>query len=183
MKDTIDNVSPFDLPQKSGKILTSAMNAGVIIGLVNILYFLVLNMTSFKFETMFLLVGILLQLLIVIYLCIKFKQLTPPNGYITFGQGFKFILFTYIVSGITYSIFYLLYTQFINTDYLVEYTDFTEQNLRKKGLDSEQIKASMEYTKKFSSPIFSFLSSFIFYSFLGTFFGLIIGAIIRKEPK
>lgn len=183
MKEILDNVSPFDLPQKSGKIMASAMNAGIITGLVMIAYTLIVNIAGLQYEQWVQWLGLVPMVGVASFFAIQFRQTIPPTGYLTFGQGFKYLFFSMMICTILAIIFYFIYVSFINTDYLMGLLEFTEDKLKEKNLKPEQIKASMEMTKKFMTPISSSLIGLIANSILSVISSLIVGAIIRKEPK
>ncbi|MBX7225690.1 MAG: DUF4199 domain-containing protein [Chitinophagales bacterium] len=183
MNDLIDHISPFDLPMKSKKIVGSAVNAGFITGLAMIAYTLIVNISGFQYEQGIQWLGLLPLICISTYFAMKFRQSTEPSGYLTFGQGFKYILYCIVVSSIISTLFFFIYISFIDTEYVSGLLEATKERLAKKGMEPEQISASIEMMKKFTSPIKMCLMGLISSFLTGAILGLIVGAIIRKEPK
>ena len=86
-----------------------------------------------------------------------------------------------MMGGIISMAFYFFYAYFIDPTFMDGLLEFTKEKMGTKGLSAEQIKASMEFTKKIFQPQWMALMSLIFNLMFAAIFGLITGLVWKKE--
>lgn len=119
--------------------------------------------------------------LLFIYLgCLEFKK--NNNGFMSFVESLKVGVSIVFVAAIMFAtfnvIFNLIFPEY--TDEILKSTRaiMLEQN---PNLTSEQLEMAVSMTKKFSAPWFSFPITVAVFSFLGLFYSLIIGMIVKND--
>lgn len=171
----------------TNKSNASAMQIGILFGVLMILEFVVLYVIDIdpKSNPM---VGTIMNFCnylifpnITIYLvCTNYKK--SNYGYISFGECIKKGISACLIGGLIY----VLFSVFFN--YL--FPEFVEDLLRKTKavmiqnspkMTSEELEMAMTWTKKFMNPMIMIPVTLLMYSFIGLIYSLIIGAIIKKD--
>ena len=103
------------------------------------------------------------------------------GGYLTFGQGFgagfKFSLFT----GLITAVFIYLYLGYLSPQVLDQALATQQDQMAKKGMTSEQIEQAMSIAKHWG-PLFGAIGTIIFDAAAGAIIALIGAAIFKNDP-
>lgn len=157
-----------------------AIKFGIIGGFAGILVSLILFFLNLQFESW----SKWLQsaiMLIVIVLGLKTIADSNKNGSISFGTLFKSgMLITFIIAIISV-IYFLIYSNFIETDFIDKILAISRTRMEAKGLSDEQIDRALEMSKSFMSPTIMTVISLISTLLIGAIFSLIGAAIYKKE--
>ena len=72
---------------------------------------------------------------------------------------------------------------FIAPDMTQRILEMTQQNLTEQGMSEEQINMSIEWARKFMTPMWLFVFSVVGGAFMGLLFGLFISIFLRREQN
>jgi hypothetical protein len=169
-------------PAKSGIIY------GVLFGVIMVLEFTVMYVIGMKslVDTLFgTIVNIanylILPILFIFIGCTNYKT-KLNNGFVTFIECLKIgVSITFIAAAI-YATFSVLFN-FIFPEFMDEMVAITRETMLKSNpnLTSEQMESGLAMMKKFSNPFIVFPATLAMYSFMGLFYSLIIGMIVKNE--
>jgi hypothetical protein len=160
--------------------LSVAFKYAIITGLISSVYFLVLYLLKAETSKVGGWIGYLI-LIAIMYLGIKDYRDKDLGGYINFGKSFSTGILIAFFAGIIYAIFVLIFISFVDTNFINNILQISEQNMIDKGMSQEQIEMGMKYSKMFVSPIMLTVFTVIGYAFFGMIFSLILSAILKKE--
>jgi hypothetical protein len=177
----IDLQSPFEQENKSNKIASFVPKYGLFTGLGMTISFMFFVITDLKYEQWTGYITSLFGFAIALIGVKQFRQEISPIGYLSFGQGFKTGFLIYLMGGIISMAFYFFYSSFIDPTFMDGLLEFTEEKMTTKGLSADQIKASMEFTKKIFQPHWMALMSLFFNLIFAAIFGLITGLVWKRE--
>lgn len=176
--ETLDQ--PFNT-NKELSIKDNAIKFGVIGGLLGIIISLVLYFADLQFESW----SKWLQTLIMIStIILGIKVIADANKgkLISFGGLFKAGMIITIIVTIISIVYFLIYTNFIEIDFVGKVLEESRKQMAEKGLSEEQIDQALSMSKSFMSPgimvVFSLIGSLIFGAIAS-----VIGAAIFKNEK
>jgi hypothetical protein len=117
---------------------------------------------------------------IIIYAINQFKK---QNGnLLTLGESVKLGLITAIISALVFAVYNLIFNYVIDTEYASLILEATrEQLLENPNMTEEAVDQTMAISEKFSSPIIGSTIFIALSSVFGLIYGLIAGAIMKKE--
>lgn len=181
------------MKEESKTFIKSAINHGVIFGIILII--IQLGMWMFNFMPVGIGKGILVFVINVliyvfgIYWCIKTYRNSSLNGFISFGKAFTYGLLVFFVATVVGAIYNYLFTKFIDPGYtariLQETANWTEEYMKSKGVPEEQITRSLDRisSRKIPTPLGGSLKSLIFGVIGGAIVSLISSAFAKKEEE
>ena len=111
--------------------------------------------------------------MILVFIGVKNIAAENANKLISFGSLFKAGMLITLILAIISIVYFFIYTNFINTDFM--------DGLMDKGLSDEKIETAMEMAQKFSSPIFMTITSFFTFIVIGAISSAISAGIYKKE--
>ncbi len=165
---------------KTGKY---ALNFGVVLGAISVVFALMLYSLDMHYQGGFAVMGVSIVLTIV-FVVIGMMQFKKANdGFMSFGQALKIGVGISLVGGIIGVLFNQVLINFIDPETMTKALEYQREQLIAAGeLSMEQIDASMEMGKSFSTPVMQ-----IAFGLLGSlFFGFILSlvpALILKKSK
>lgn len=174
----------LDQPLKSNgliEIKDNSIKFGVIGGLAGVIISLIFYFTDLQFESWSKWVS---TLVMVIAIILGIKSIADDNKgkLIPFGTLFKAGMIITIIIAVISIIYFLIYTNFIETDFIDKILDVSRKQMAEKGLSEEQIETALNMSKSFMSPgmmiVFSLLGSLIFGALTS-----VVGAAIFKNEK
>ena len=174
----------LDQPNKQNEIIDikpSSIKFGLIGGFAVMIISLILFFIGLQFENWAKWISTVFMCAIII-LGIKSIQDENPNKQISFGTLFKAGMLMTTIIAIFSVLYFFVYTNFIETNFIDKILDISRQQMAEKGLSETQIESGIEMTKKFMTP-----TMMAIFSLLGTmFFGILaslLGAGIFKKEK
>lgn len=107
------------------------------------------------------------------------------GGLITFSKGFKTGFMIVLISTLILAVFSFIYYSYIIDYSIIENNEMKEslKIMKEKKISEEQIKQSLDYTKKFLSINYVVIIKLIWGIIIGSIFSLIVAAIVKKENK
>lgn len=169
------------MEKKNPSVLMNALTWGVIIGLISIVYSVVLYMLNQSFNRALGYAGIIILIAGLAFAMKNYRD-SVLEGIMPFGKAFGFGVLIVVVSGLLGSIYtYLLYTV-IDPELQQKLMEFSAEKMLESGrVTEDQLEQTMEFTKKFMSPVYLTVSGFIMNCIFGTIVSLIVAAIFKKE--
>jgi hypothetical protein len=142
------------------------------------LYLLQINL--FKYNN---LVSVAYFVILIVFIVFSIKAVKSEihQGTITFAQAFQAGILTVMIAAFIFSIFNIIFYEFIATDLKEEYFAASLQAMQEQGLSVSDIEASMKFTKMFFSPLGLFIGIMLLYSFFGGLASLVASFFISKS--
>lgn len=171
-------------------LFNEAIKTGVILAAVSIIITLIVYIVDVNFLADWKLVigTIIIAFAIVLYFGKKFRNEELEDGFMTFGEGFKYGFSAFFISSLINMVFMIILYEVINpelpkiiTNKALENTEKLMENL---GTPSETIDETLEKVESDMEGKFTaigILSGSWFYVLSSAFLGLIAGAIIKKK--
>jgi|SaaInl0LU_22_DNA_1037365.scaffolds.fasta_scaffold00262_15 hypothetical protein len=107
---------------------------------------------------------------------------TTNHGAISFGQSVKTGIGISLFSAIIYSLYLLIFMNFIDPDFLSKLWAIEEGKMLNRGMSEEQIEASMRMVNSWGI-YFMFATVLIISILMGFVISAITGAILKKEVE
>jgi Protein of unknown function (DUF4199) len=114
-------------------------------------------------------------------LAIKHYRDEEMGGRLTLGQGVMMGIWVGLISAAISAVFMLIYFYVINTGYFDTLKEITATQMAERGMSEEQIEMSQGMMGWFLNPWFIAISQLIFSPIFGSIFGLIGGAILKRD--
>lgn len=157
-----------------------AVRFGFIAGFIGILTSLILYFTNQEYTS-------ILKWLPVIFMSIVIiggqqQMVKANNNYkISFGTLLKAGVIITLITAIFMVVYFIIYANFIEPNFIDKILEISKVEMAKKGLSEEQTESAIEMSKKFMSPVFMAIMSFISNTVIGTLVSLIGAAIFKNE--
>src|SRR4030043_58991 len=140
------------MEKKNPSVLVNALNWGVIIGLVSIVYSVILYMLNKTFSQALGYAGIIIIIAGLAFAMKSYRD-NVLDGILPFGKAFGFGMLIVVVAGLLGAIFtYLLYAV-IDTGLSEKMMEFTTEKMLKRGVPEAQLDLFLERAAKFQKPI------------------------------
>jgi len=182
---TLDNPGNTIDP-KQVSMRPTAMRYGLIGGLILIAFGLVVNVSglnqpgsSMSWVTGLISVAIFAAVLVI---AVKYHRDQELGGYITFGRSFGLSMLTVLIMAVLGAIFTYVYMAFIDPSMADQMLEMTREQYESMGMSEEQIEQSLSMAKTFMQPHWAALMGILGNLFFGAIVGLIISAVMKKNP-
>ncbi len=116
-----------------------------------------------------------------IFLGIKHYRDKELGGRLTFGQGVMMSIWISLISSVITAAFMVIYFLVINTSYFDTLKQATAEKMSEQGMSDEQIEMSSGMMGWFLNPWFIAVSQIIGGLIFGAIFGLIGGAVFKRD--
>jgi len=168
------------MEKKNPSVLVNALNWGVIIGLISIVYSVILYMLNKTFSQALGYAGIIIIIAGLAFAMKSYRD-NVLDGILPFGKAFGFGMLIVVVAGLLGAIFtYLLYAV-IDTGLSEKMMEFTTEKMLKRGVPEAQLDMFLERAAKFQKPIPMAIAGLITSVLGGVVLSLIMAAIFKKE--
>ncbi|WGH75860.1 DUF4199 domain-containing protein [Tenacibaculum tangerinum] len=159
------------------------LNYGLYLGIIGVFIHLAFYATGTLIEFGWLngIIGFVAMIALIILGIKKFKA--DNNGFLTFGQALKVGVGIAVISAVISTIYTLLFTNVIEPDFQAQMMEIQQQAWIDAGMTDEQIEASEEMAKKFSSPVITVPLAIVVSAFFGFIISAIGGAIMKKTEE
>ncbi len=165
---------------KTGKF---ALNYGILLGAVSIVFGLMLYFLDMHYqqELSLLAVSIVIMLIVIIIGINQFKK--ANGGYLSFGQGLKVGVGIALIGGIIGMIYNLILTNVIDPDTAAKQLEYAKGKMVARGMTQEEISRQVEGMKMFSGPAIQIAMGLIFSLVLGFLLSLIPTLVMKKSEN
>ena len=178
--------------ESKNSLFISALKAGLIIGAVSIVMFLIMYVADIKpvgimMPIIIMVIGIAISIIILVVLIKKFR--TTIGGFISFGDSFLYCFIAFAVSVIVSQLFSYLFVMFIEPEYYKHIMDaqkaWMETYLAGK-MPEEKIAEQLDKLDAQAAKMGT--SSALLKNLFGSLIvsgiiALIVGAIMKKKPE
>lgn len=174
--------------EKNTSPAKSAIIYGVLFGVIMVLEFTIMYVIGMKslvntlFGTVVNIANYLVLPILFIYIaCYNYKK-NINNGFLSFGECLKIGVSVTFIAALIYAIFSVIFN-LIFPEFVDEMVAITREGMLKSNpnITSEQIESGLAMMKKFTNPFIVFPVTLAMYSFIGLFYSLIIGLILRND--
>lgn len=110
------------------------------------------------------------------------QHTTELGGFITFGRAFVVALVALIVAGVVSGLFNVLYTTVVDPGFSERVMACMEAQYEAQGLDQDAIDTAMGFMKIAYNPFLQIVTSIFTSAFFAAIIGLILAAIMKKNP-
>jgi hypothetical protein len=158
----------------------TGLRYGAVLGLISILYFVFLAI--YRIDTT---QGIgrwatlIFNLALLILAHQYFKR--SGDGFMSYKQGITIAFWVALISSLMFSAFFVLYIQFIDTDFMEIMEEVQRQALIDQNISEEQIDQAMKLAKSFQSPWILFTFGVVVGIISQLIFALITTIFTKKE--
>ena len=168
--------------KEENSLIKNALYAGIIVGIVLIIYNLILYMTDVIYKPKGY-IGILqfaILILGIIWGTITYRN-QKLGGYISYGKSLGYGVLISVISGVVVGLFTFILYKFIDPELTAKAINAMQEKFLNQGMAAEQVEAMTKMQQKFQSPLLTFLFTILGFAFWGTIFSLIISAFTKKE--
>lgn len=164
---------------KTGKY---ALNFGLILGVISIVFSLMLYSLDMHYQGGFavIAVSLIITIAFIIIGMVQFKK--ANNGYLSFGQALKIGIGISLIGGIIVALFNQVLMNFIDPDTMTKAFEYQREQLMAAGqLTAEQIDAQLEMGKSFATPVMQIAFGLLGSLFFGFILSLVPALILKKS--
>ena len=175
--DTLDQQLKHDGPLDTK---SNAIKFGVIGGLGGIIISLILFFANLQYESWS---KWLQSLVMIVAIVVGVKAIAAANKHkvVSFGALFGAGMLITTIIAIISIVYFFLYSNFIETNFIDNLLDVSRAQMAEKGLSEEQVDAAIEMSKKFMSPGIMMAISLFSSLIMGAIVSLISAAIFKNE--
>ena len=152
---------------------STALKYAIITALAMFIFSIILYITGMYLKSNVNLLTYIIMLAGLVF-AVKDRRDKDLGGMISFGEGFKTGFLFCMITGVITVVFSLIMMNFIAPEMIGEIL---------KGLPDDQVEMAMEWTRKFTSPIWITIWSLVSTAFFGAILSLIVAAIFKKDHQ
>ena len=166
--------------EKNTNIWKNAMNWGLIVGVVMVIFSLIMYFLGLSLEKWVGYISYLIMIAGIVYATIQYRD-NVLDGSISYGKALGFgtlvIMFASILSGLYAYVFYA----YIDPEMITKMLEMAEEEMVNKGIPDEQIEMAIEMQSKFMKPGLMSLLSIPSLTLIGFIISLITSIFLKKE--
>ncbi len=167
---------------KTGKF---ALNFGIMLGVLSIIFALMLYMADMHYEQSWGLFAVNFAIMagVITFGISQFKK--ENNGLLTLSEALKVGVGIALVGGILGVIYQMLFMNFIEPDFIQDMMAMKRKEMiaQNPNMSKEEIKNATEMMKTFSGPFISAAFALIGSLFFGLIISLFSGLILKKQKS
>lgn len=161
---------------------STALKYAIITALAMFIFSIILYITGMYLNSNVNLLTYIIMLAGLVF-AVKDRRDKDLGGMISFGEGFKTGFLFCMITGVITVVFSLIMMNFIAPEMMGEILKKAETDMINKGLPDDQVEMAMEWTRKFTSPIWITIWSLVSTAFFGAILSLIVAAIFKKDHQ
>lgn len=158
-----------------------AANFAVILGIILSIW----SYLTFSFDLEQSVVASILNFALIfgaLFYYVKSTRDKKYEGFLTFGRGVGLSVIVGALSGFVSGMFTYVYLTFIDPPKMEKLLQTTYEQYIESGMSEEQAVETMKLVEKFMNPMVMAGTSILGMAFWGLIFGLIVSAIVKKDP-
>lgn len=157
------------------------INYGLIYGLFAIVLTLGLYLANLSYESWAALIAYALILGVSVFVISKRKS--ENGGFIELKEAFLSSFYVLLIGGIISIAYQFIHINFVDTDFIETLIEIQKQKLVESGLSESQVRAGIESSKMFMTPMFILISGFIGSVAIAALVSIIVAAVMQKKRK
>ncbi|HRG42905.1 MAG TPA: DUF4199 domain-containing protein [Saprospiraceae bacterium] len=173
-----------DVQPKLSIFHKSVLNNAMLISLIAIGVALIPTIMGVQTDQMFVglfNLGSYVAYIVILTYAIKQYRDVELSGSMSFGKGFLYIFYIYIIVGIVQAIFTYIQLKYIDPGMLNEVLNQQLSEFEKSGKSEEEIEIMRSVYESFKSPGVSALTALFGFLIMGAVLGVIFGLIFQRE--
>jgi uncharacterized membrane protein (DUF485 family) len=168
--------------EKNTNIWKNALNWGIIIGIVLIIYSLIMYFLGLSLQKWVAYINYILIIGGIIYSTIQYRD-TVLDGSITYGKALGFGTLVIMFGSIITALYAYVFYKYIDPGMITKILEMAEEEMVNKGLPDEQIEMALEMQSKFMKPGLMALMSIPVSALMGFLFSLITSIFLKKDVE
>lgn len=168
------------MEEKSNSIWKAGLNYGAMLGLILIIYTVLLYVMDMSFNKGLTYVSFLFMAAMIFYGSKSYRD-NSLGGYITYGRALGISMIIVLIAGIISTIYFLIHTSVVDTEYVTKLIAAAEEELLKKGMTDDQIEMALSIQKKMMKPSIMAVFGLIGTGFWGLIISLITSIFVKKQ--
>ncbi len=168
------------MEEKSNSIWKAGLTYGAMLGLILIIYTVLLYVIDQSFNKALGYVSFLFMAAMVFYGAKSYRD-NNLGGFITYGRALGISMIIILVAGIISTIYFLIHTSIVDTEYVTKLLATAEEQLLKKGMSDDQIEMALSMQKKMMKPAIMAVFGLVGTGFWGLIISLITSIFVKKE--
>jgi len=171
------------MEENKSSLWKNALNWGVIMGIVLIIYSLLMFFLDLSLEQWVGWVSYVFMIGILILATINYRD-KAMGGVLSYGQALGFGVVVILFASIINAIYFYVFVEYIDPEFINKMLAMGEEKMIEQGIPEEQIELGIEMQKKFMKPIVMSLISIPTTVFMGLIFSLITSIFLKKtQPE
>jgi hypothetical protein len=167
------------MEEKKRSVSANALNYGLITGAVLIVYSLILFISNLYLNRSLGYVSYLFMLGGMVWGTLEYRK-KNENGLMTYGDAFTSCFMIGLFAGILGTIYIFVFAKFINPGFINEIIEQARVKMQAKNLSEDQIETALDYTRKFTTPLWMIIWGFLIYVLMSLVLGLLAAIFLKK---
>jgi hypothetical protein len=168
------------MEEKKRSLSVNALNYGLITGGVMIVFNLILFISNLYMNQSLGYIGYLFMLGGMVWGTLEYRK-KLQNGFMTYGEAFLSCFLIGLFAGILGVIYTVIYTKFINPGFINEIVEQARIKMQaKNNLTEDQIETALDYTRKFTTPLWFAILGLLASAFMSLILGLLAAIFLKK---
>jgi hypothetical protein len=168
------------MENKRNSMLNTALVYGSLLALSNILLGIVYYLMNMQFDESQQYIGLVLSIVFIVLGILNHRN-KNLNGYISYGNALGTGVMISLVAGIIGAVYFLVFSQYIDPEYMSKMMEHAETVYLEKGYSEEEVSRIIEGQRMMSSPLIMFFTTIIVSVLAGLIISLIVSIFLRKE--
>lgn len=160
----------------------NALIFGLITGAAMIVYSIILFLANMHMNTWLPYVSFVILTAGMILGTINYRD-KINGGFITYGGAFVSNFLIVIFAAILTTLYFIIYSKYINPGFIDEVMEMARQKLAEKNLSDDEIERATAMQAKFMTPLVMTILGLIGTMFWGTLLSLVVAIFVKKEDK
>ena len=181
LRNTCRFAANYNIMEETRSQNKAALSYGAFYGLSGVVVFMLFYLMGTNINSKApQYIGYLLLIFFII-IGIKSHRDADLNGFISYSKSLGTGTLIGLYGGIITGAFSVLFFQYISPESMQQIMEAAQQNMADRGMTEEQMQMGLEYTKKFTQPMWLFVFSALGAGLMGFIFSLIISVFMKKE--
>lgn len=168
------------MEEKKHSVSANALSYGLITGGVMIVFNLILFISNLYMNQTLGYIGYLFMLGGMVWGTLEYRK-KLQNGFMTYGEAFTSCFLIGLFAGILGVIYIVIFAKFINPGFVNEIVEQARIKMQAKNtLTEDQIETALDYTRKFTTPVWFAIWGLLGSAFMSLVLGLLAAIFLKK---
>ena len=168
------------MEEKKRSVSANALNYGLITGAVMIVFNLILFISNLYMNRTLGYIGYVFMLGGMVWGTLEYRK-KLENGFMTYGEALTSCFLIGLFAGILGVIYIVIFAKFINPGFINEIVEQARAQMQSKNnLTEDQIETALDYTKKFTTPVWMAIWGLLGSAFMSLILGLLAAIFLKK---
>jgi hypothetical protein len=168
------------MEEKKHSVSANSLNYGLITGGVMIVFNLILFISNLYMNQSLGYIGYLFRLGGMVWGTLEYRK-KLQNGFMTYGEAFSSCFLIGLFAGILGVVYIVIFAKFINPGFINEIVEQARIKMQaKNNLTEDQIETALDYTRKFTTPVWLAIFGLLGSAFMSVVLGLLTAIFLKK---